>query len=406
MTLKPNLIVIAVLGWACSNLVFAQQVPGGAQPGQIERQLQKPPQPRAGGDAIVPPTPDQKPPANADNVRFMLNRVTVDGSTVYKDAELQSAAASFVGKEVTLTQIYRIAEALTRRYRNDGYILSQVVVPAQNIQNGAVRLQVIEGYVATARVTGANRVSTWQLEAFLAPVLKARPLNAQVLERSLLLINDLAGVTARTTLSPSQQPGAADLTVNVAESARSIKLGVNNRGGKFLGPLRLTADADFNSVFGGGDRTGLRLIRTPLNSELTLVSASHERPVGANGLKLNGSMSFTRAYPGVGITLPNLQTNSVSAQAGVSYPIIRSRLQNLSVRGSFGLSNGKSESIPIAFRTHDQITAARIGFTWDGVDALRGVNIIDMEYSQGMKSFGASDRAADGSRANVPAGFQ
>ena len=150
MTLKPNLIVIAVLGWACSNLVFAQQVPGGAQPGQIERQLQKPPQPRAGGDAIVPPTPDQKPPANADNVRFMLNRVTVDGSTVYKDAELQSAAASFVGKEVTLTQIYRIAEALTRRYRNDGYILSQVVVPAQNIQNGAVRLQVIEGYVATA----------------------------------------------------------------------------------------------------------------------------------------------------------------------------------------------------------------------------------------------------------------
>ena len=43
--------------------------------------------------------------------------------------------------------------------------------------------------------------------------------------------------------------------------------------------------------------------------------------MGANGLKLNGSMSFTRAYPGVGITLPNLQTNSVSAQAGVSYTI-------------------------------------------------------------------------------------
>lgn len=396
-------VALGVVGW---NAALAQQVPGGVQPGQIERQLQTPPQPRVGGEAVIPATPDQKPPANADSVRFVLNRISVEGSTVYSEAALQPSYAPLLGKEVTLTHIFRVAEALTRRYRNDGYILSQVVVPAQSAHDGIIRLQAVEGYVANARIEGLTRAPRDLVEAHLERIRQSRPLKAEVLERALLLINDLAGVTARATLSPSTQAGAADLTVNVSESARSVTLGLNNRGSRFLGPLRFTADADFNSAFGGGDRTGLRLVRTPLDSELTLLSATHERPLGTNGLKINGAMTFTSANPGVGVVLPNLYTESKSAQAGLSYPLLRSRLQNLTVRGSLGLSNGKTDALAGAFKTRDQITAARFGLTWDGVDALRGVNILDVEFSQGLKNFGASDRAADGSRANVPAAFQ
>lgn len=392
---------------ATSPIALAQQVPGGVQPGQIERQLQTPPQPRpGGGESVIPATPDQRPPANADSVRFVLNRISVSGSSVYSEAALQPSYVPLVGKEVTLTQIYQLAESLTRRYRNDGYILSQVVVPAQSVREGVIRLQAVEGYVANTRLEGLSRAPRALVDAHLERVRQSRPLRADVLERALLLINDLAGVTARATLSPSSQAGASDLTVSVAETPRTAALGLNNRGSKFLGPLRFTADADFNSTFGAGERTGLRLIRTPLDSELTLLSASHERPLGTQGMKLAGSLTLANAKPGVGAALANLQTQSSTAQANLSYPIIRSRVQNLYLRGGFSWSDGRTDALAGAFQTRDQIRAVRFGLTWDGVDALRGVNIADIEYSRGLNSFGASDRAPDGSRTNVPAAFQ
>ena len=272
---------VGVLSISAASLpVLAQQVPGGAQPGQLERQLQAPPQTRpGGGEAVVPPGPDQRPPANAASVRFVLTRLSVEGSTVYPESKLQDAYTQYLGKEVTLAEIYQVAEALTRRYRNDGYILSQVVVPAQSIRDGAVRLQAVEGYVANARVEGLVRAPRDLVDAYLDRIRQSRPLKADVLERALLLINDLAGVTARATLAPSAQAGASNLTVSVSEAPRTVTVGLNNRGSKFLGPVRITADADFNSMFGAGDRTGVRFMRTPFDSEMTLLSGSHERPL-------------------------------------------------------------------------------------------------------------------------------
>lgn len=399
---------VGVLSISAASLpVLAQQVPGGAQPGQLERQLQAPPQTRpGGGEAVVPPGPDQRPPANAASVRFVLTRLSVEGSTVYPESKLQDAYTQYLGKEVTLAEIYQVAEALTRRYRNDGYILSQVVVPAQSIRDGAVRLQAVEGYVANARVEGLVRAPRDLVDAYLDRIRQSRPLKADVLERALLLINDLAGVTARATLAPSAQAGASNLTVSVAEVPRTVTVGLNNRGSKFLGPVRFTADADFNSMFGAGDRTGVRFMRTPFDSEMTLLSGSHERPLGTRGMKLAGSLTMANAKPGVGPTLAGLQTQSITAQTSLSYPLVRSRVQNIYLRGGLGWSDGRSDALAGTFQQRDQIRAVRFGVTWDGVDALRGVNIADLEYSRGMNSFGASDRAPDGSRTNVPAGFQ
>ena len=399
---------VGVLSISAASLpVLAQQVPGGAQPGQLERQLQAPPQTRpGGGEAVVPPGPDQRPPANAASVRFVLTRLSVEGSTVYPESKLQDAYTQYLGKEVTLAEIYQVAEALTRRYRNDGYILSQVVVPAQSIRDGAVRLQAVEGYVANARVEGLVRAPRDLVDAYLDRIRQSRPLKADVLERALLLINDLAGVTARATLAPSAQAGASNLTVSVSEVPRTVTVGLNNRGSKFLGPVRFTADADFNSMFGAGDRTGVRFMRTPFDSEMTLLSGSHERPLGTRGMKLAGSLTMANAKPGVGPTLAGLQTQSITAQTSLSYPLVRSRVQNIYLRGGLGWSDGRSDALAGTFQQRDQIRAVRFGVTWDGVDALRGVNIADLEYSRGMNSFGASDRAPDGSRTNVPAGFQ
>ncbi|MGA4816816.1 POTRA domain-containing protein [Pseudomonas aeruginosa] len=50
-----------------------------------------------------------------------------------------------------------LANRLTAKYRQDGYLLTQVVVPEQSIEGGKVRLQVIEGYLEHVQIKGNRR---------------------------------------------------------------------------------------------------------------------------------------------------------------------------------------------------------------------------------------------------------
>lgn len=91
-----------------------------------------------------------------------------DGATVYNDAQLKSVYADQIGQTVSLADVYGIANKLTKKYRNDGYILTQVVVPPQEIDGGVAKLRVVEGYVDNITVSPAptrTRRSTWIMYA-------------------------------------------------------------------------------------------------------------------------------------------------------------------------------------------------------------------------------------------------
>src|SRR5262245_24839326 len=85
----------------------AQQRPPGTQPGQVERQFQRPPEPSAKPGAITIPDAGQRPPQNADSIKVVVNQLTVDGVTAYRPETLRAAYASVLQKEVTLAEIYR-----------------------------------------------------------------------------------------------------------------------------------------------------------------------------------------------------------------------------------------------------------------------------------------------------------
>jgi hemolysin activation/secretion protein len=362
---------------------------GQSPPGQFEREFQREPEPRAPPAPIVPAGAEERPPAGADQVRFVLATVQIDGATVYPPAELRTAYADLLGTEITLARVYELAAALTRKYRNDGYVLSQVVVPEQAIRAGAVRLQAIEGYVASVRVEGEVLGPRADLDAHLDRIRASRPLRAADLERSLLLVNELAGVTARATLSPSAEPGASDLTIDVSQRRARGAIGLTNRGSKSLGPWRVDASADVYALFGAFDRTSVRVIQTVFETqELTFLTGAYERPLGTDGLKAIVTGSYADSKPGPPQNL-NLPTNSTSATATLLYPVRRARIGNLAVRGTFSYFNGQTDFEDLEL-SEDRIRALRVGMTWDAIDAWRGVNLADAELSQGLKGLGAS----------------
>lgn len=361
-------------------------------PGQLERQFGTPPSLPSGEGPTIPQTPDQRPPADADKLRFTLRRVEVVGSTVYPDDVIADIVRPLLGREISLADVFRLADELTRRYRNDGHVLSRVIVPPQNIRDGAVLLQAVEGFVAQTRLAGNSAGPRRTLEQHLDAVKAARPLAAGVLERELLLINDLPGISARAAIAPSATPEASDLTVEITEDRRQLTAGVNNRGSRSLGPWRADVAAELRQLIGYDRLTG-RVIRTLADDELTFAALGYEHALGASGARAGLNLSYVDGQPS-GTQNIDLPTRSRSATLLGSYPWLRSRAENLTTR--LALSALRSETDFVAGGvtqrlSEDRITALRAGVTYSLVDRFSGVSVVDVELSRGLDAFGASD---------------
>ena len=369
---------------------WAQVRPGTAQPGQVERQFERPPEPSARTGPITIPSTGQQAPANAEGIRFVLTKLTVEGSTVYRPETLEKLYAASVNREVTLADVYRIVDTLTARYRNDGYILSQVIVPAQSVEGGEVRLQAIEGYIDSVRVEGGTAALRSRAETYGNRIKGRRPLTAGVLERNVLLMNDLPGVQARAVLAPGRAPGAAQLVLQLTQQRAGAGLSSDTRGSKAQGRQRLFGDLDLNNLLGGAGRTEVREVTTG-TPELSFTALSHDQFLGTRGGKVTVSGSYVYSKPQELAFIPlELTTTSQTFTLGFNYPLVRSRARNLYLRAAVASFDSRSTIFGIEDTT-DRLRTARIGLTYDAGDGIGGMNIADVEYSHGLKGLGASD---------------
>lgn len=385
-------IPLAVLGVLLPLLANAQVPPPSVAPtgGQIEKQFVPEPQPRAMTGVIEIPAQVEAPPKGLEDIKFVLRQVDIVGATVFSQESLKDFYQPLVGQQVGLSDLYAVARRITVHYRNAGYVLSQAVVPAQSIDDGRVRLQVIEGYVADYQVRGIDTAQYPLIEVFARKITEHRPADAATLERYLLLMNDQGGVTVRGTLLPAkEQPGASTLVLDVTRQTWAGGASVDNRGGKAFGYWRTSMDVQGASLLTPHDRTSLKAVTT-WDRRLNYVALGHEQAVGQEGGRLGLTYSAVRSEPEEHFFIPlNQESQSDSVTLNYSYPLIRTRTQNLGLRASLGSHDGKTKLFKVV-ETEDRIRSARLGLTWDYADALGGVNLADIEYSQGISGLGSS----------------
>lgn len=308
---------------------FAQGLPPSADPGRLDRRFEEPATPRERDEGVRTPPPRRGVPGSAERVRFVLRSLRVEGARVIAEEELLSPHRALLGQEISLARIFEVAEEMTARYRRAGYVLSQVVVPAQEIRDGDVRLTAVEGYIARTEVSGADRSDRARVERRLEGLLVDRPLRADNLERQLLLANDLPGISARAVLSPSTTPGAADLTVNVERREVAGFVGVDNRGTAPIGPEQASFGVRVNSALGAGERLSLRgAVASPMQ-ELRFLEAGVDAPVGAGGTEVGLRASKSETEPGGLLSRFQIEGSSRGGEISLRHPVLRTRAENL-----------------------------------------------------------------------------
>ncbi len=389
---------------AMAQVVNPSQV-GPADAGRVEEQLRVPAPPRQEEPQIqVQEQQREVAPAGSEKIQFVLKTIKFDGVSVYSDAQLQSVFGDSIGQKISLADLYGIAGELTRRYRNDGYILTRVFVPPQEISGGVVRLRVVEGYVDQITVTGGQDSARPQIESYARNVRNGTaPANIHEIERALLLINDLPGIKARSILSPSKtNTGASDLQVLVTRKPYDAQLDANNYGTKYLGPYQVGAAASLNSMLGNNERITAQTVYAPgarLEHELAYFALGFMQPVGNMGTKLRLDASYTDTDPGFQLKQFDVEGKSEFLAFTVEHPLIRSRRVNLNGHVGIDARNVNTED-NLQPERKDRIRAARAGARLEYLSTQWGAayNMAEFEVSQGLGILGATDNNLNVSR--------
>jgi hemolysin activation/secretion protein len=392
MSARACVIAASLGAFGAPSAVAQQRIPGTADPFRLQQQFRPVPAPHE----VPPPTrieesPPRPVPAGADDVRLALTEINLEGATAYDASALAPLWQALLGREVSLAELYEVAAAITIKYRNDGYILSRAIVPAQAIDDGVVRIEVIEGYIGKVTIDGeVGRPSL--LHGYADKIIGLRPLRVAALERYLLLLDGLAGATVQSVLSPLQgEPGAALLSIEIAQKMVDAFATMDNRGTRYLGPFQTSVGGRLNSVLGLYEQTQIRLIGTPAYAdELRAYDLTHSVPVDTEGTVLTLGLNQAFAHPGFTLKPLRISSAVVGTSATLIHPLVRQRAENLQASVGLIATDLRTDLFAGTLALlNDRIRALQVAGLYDFVDSHDGINLFGLSLSHGLDVLGA-----------------
>nr|WP_249123442.1 MULTISPECIES: ShlB/FhaC/HecB family hemolysin secretion/activation protein [unclassified Bradyrhizobium] len=259
------------------------------------------------GGFVLPGAPGLATPAGAEKLFVRLSGVRVVGGLPQLAAATAALEARLTARPVSGAEIFAAARDLEAAYAAAGYVLARVVLPPQQLVNGArLRLVVVDGFIERIETKGVPEPVRRRIDALVGPLTGRRGLTLAEIERRVLLAGDTPGAILRSTLQPGAAEGSTVLVIEARYQAVSETLTFDNTLSKALGRTTLGVGLDLNSVAGLGELTYLRagghpdggdnglFDRYPRNRSL---AAGVVVPLWVEGLTFNAEFTDARTTP-------------------------------------------------------------------------------------------------------------
>jgi hemolysin activation/secretion protein len=338
MNAQLTLALLATSALAMASPSLAQTVGGQLPPptaGDILQQSQQTlPQPPPRSDLDLG-APAASPPAVPGGAAVAVTDVEIVGATRFDTRTLKAQLGAFAGHSFDLAGMRTLADKIAGFYRAHGYPFTRAVLPVQDLKNGALRIQVLEGHYGKVSA-GRDADLAEGAQPFLNTLKPGDLIQANRLERAMLLLNDQPGMKAYPVISPGHATGGGDLVANVRRVARfGGDVGADNQGSRYVGEYRGRVDLYAYSPFRFGDMIDVHGLYSNLG--MWLGSAGYETPLGGSGPR--AKVGYDQTDYALGAPFKDLDATGFAkvVRAKLSYPSIRSRDRNLtlSVEGDF-----------------------------------------------------------------------
>ncbi|MCC7284531.1 MAG: ShlB/FhaC/HecB family hemolysin secretion/activation protein [Acetobacteraceae bacterium] len=340
----------------------------------------------------VPEAPAAAPPAGSETVFLTPRAFAVEGVTAYPPARIEQITAPLVGQRIAASEVFALAQRIERLYRDDGYFLTVVFVPRQEVADGTVRIRVVEGYIASIVIEGEAGPAKARIERILNRITESRPARIDQVERQLLLADDIPGTGIRTVLRRSASPGASDMVVQITHAPFDAVAAIDNRGSHYQGPQQAYGNVGYNSLTGLGDRLEA-LFFTTLDREQNFLQGNYIVPLTDSGLRLRAFGGGGRSEPGLDLRDIGYENQIGLGGLAVTYPLVRSRDRNLTLGADVNFYNSRTSvrrPYPLSgkmLQAQSDVRPLRFGLDGDLRDSWNGLNRFSLRFSKGLDIF-------------------
>jgi hemolysin activation/secretion protein len=272
-----------------------------------------------------------------------ISRILVEGSTVYDSDRLQEAVSGFEGRELTLEELQSAADAVTQIYLNDGYITTRAVLVDQEIVDGVVTIQIIEGTLADIQIEGTERLRPKYISSRIRLGAKT-PLRVSELEDQLRLLRvDPLLASLEASLRASDKVGQSVLAVRVTEAPNwGGFVGIDNYSPESVGGQRSRAEMYYRHLAGNGETRIGGWDRSFVGGS-DVFRVTYRQPVNAR----NGTVQLQTTIDRNEITLPpfdalDIAGETESYEISFRQPVIRSPRRELGLSVAYRYQNGQT----------------------------------------------------------------
>lgn len=290
----------------------------------------------------TPPLQPSEPPESSQTI--LVEGFEFVGSSVFSNAELDQVTADFKNKPLTFQELLQAAEAVTELYVQAGYVTSGAYIPAQELQQKTVKIQIVEGRLADINIDiQKSRLQKGYVRRRIARGTD-QPLNIDKLREALqLLQRDPLIESINADLTTGIQPGTNSLNVQVVgANTLDVRPSLNNNRNVSVGTFERGIEVSEANLTGRGDEI-LAAYRNTDGSDR--YEFGYTVPVNAR----NGSLSFFTRITDNRILEPSfdeLDINVDTREFNLAYrqPILQTANANSSQELALSLTASRLES--------------------------------------------------------------
>lgn len=357
----------------------------------------------------------------SEEILFEIKSFRIEGNSLFEDETIQEVIEEFKGPNRTAEDVEKARDRVEKFYHRAGYPTVLVNIPEQAVDEGLIRLEVIESRIRRVRITG-NRYFT--MEKILRDLPSFRPgkiLYVPRIKDEIEWINRSEDLNVTPVLMPARELGSIDVELKVKDSLPLHgSLEVNNRSTHDTTDLRVNTMFRYANLWQKEHSVSLQYQTSPEDlDEVQVVASSYVLPSPFNrrhmlaiyGLWSDSDTAFGEGFEVIGngfilgtryvIPLPSLERYSHSVTLGLDYKDFE---ESTGFEGGFEAIEKPVRYLPLSF-AYNSALRDKTGFTSFTLSAnlsMRGLT----DYSADKDDFTKKRTDARGNYIYLTAGVE
>ncbi|WP_194723201.1 ShlB/FhaC/HecB family hemolysin secretion/activation protein [Noviherbaspirillum malthae] len=272
--------------------------------------------------------------------RFEISRFDVAGNTLLAQPRIDRILAPYTGKSRNFGDVQQALEALEAAYHAIGYHVVQVALPEQELNQGVVRLQVIETRLGKIRVEGNLHHDDVNIRRSVPGLREGMPPDLGRVSSSLKLANENPAKKTTLQLQSGERDDEVDALLKVSdEKSWRVAALIDNSGNRTTGQTQLTTQLQYANVANADQVLSLQYTTTVQKpSQVSVYGIGYHIPFYALGDSMDLFASYSDVDSGSVLAgIVNLQVSGRGTILGARYNQNLRRTGDYESRLSYGI---------------------------------------------------------------------